>query len=402
MINIRLPHRYGQLLPYLEMCLSAAQQQGFSTENIKIKQGSVDQLSVCDLKQHSNITFDLQNVTDANRSIVNANFTTIVYLSGEAAAPVVMANQVVINAQDDLGYFDRYSDDNGQSYYCRCGHELDTRSLHQDLHLSWLLAGVALGFTIEDSLMLARAASKVNTDVSRETIWPLIAVSFPKAQLASEQLLEADAVIPSMALQQPLGVYPVVDDVVWIERLLKLGIKTIQLRIKDSNQADLEQQIKTSIKLGRNYQAQVFINDYWQLAIKYQAYGVHLGQEDLAQADLNEIKRAGLRIGLSTHGYFELLRAMQLKPSYIALGHIFATTTKQMPSQPQGTVKLALYQTLLADSYPSVAIGGINTNNANNVWQCGVSSLAVVRAITEADDIQLVINSLQRMMAVNR
>ena len=104
----------------------------------------------------------------------------------------------------------------------------------------------------------------------------------------------------------------------------------------------MEQQIIRAIELGRQYQAQVFINDYWQLAIKHGAYGVHLGQEDIEESNLAQITRAGIRLGLSTHGYYELLRIVQIHPSYIALGHIFPTTTKQMPSKPQGLVRFCL------------------------------------------------------------
>ncbi|MFA0071403.1 thiamine phosphate synthase, partial [Vibrio breoganii] len=99
------------------------------------------------------------------------------------------------------------------------------------------------------------------------------------------------------------------------------------------------------------YNAQVFINDYWQLALKHDAFGVHLGQEDIEESNLSQLSVAGIKIGLSTHGYYELLRIVQINPSYIALGHIFPTTTKQMPSKPQGLVRLSLYQQLI-DTIP--------------------------------------------------
>ncbi|MFA0575987.1 thiamine phosphate synthase, partial [Vibrio sp. 10N.222.49.F1] len=204
-----------------------------------------------------------------------------------------------------------------------------------------------------------------------------------------------------------LGLYPVVDDVEWIERLLKLGINTVQLRIKNPLQADLEQQVARSIELGREHNAQVFINDYWQLALKHDAFGVHLGQEDIEESNLSQLSQAGIKIGLSTHGYYELLRIVQINPSYIALGHIFPTTTKQMPSKPQGLVRLSLYQQLIDTipyteqliGYPTVAIGGIDQSTAEQVWECGVSSLAVVRAITLAEDPQKVIEFFEQLMA---
>ncbi|MGI1986255.1 bifunctional hydroxymethylpyrimidine kinase/phosphomethylpyrimidine kinase [Shewanella glacialipiscicola] len=216
-------------------------------------------------------------------------------------------------------------------------------------------------------------------------------------------------------LDADLGVYPVVSDLTMLESLLAAGVKTVQLRIKtDISEltttapaefdlgksalgksksgkfeligSELEVQIQTAIALGKHFNAQLFINDHWQLAIKYHAFGVHLGQEDLAVTDLAAIQAAGLALGLSSHSYFELLLAHQYSPSYIALGHIFPTTTKKMPSAPQGLAKLKHYVMLLKDHYPLVAIGGIDIDNVAKVKATGVSNIAVVRAITQASD----------------
>ncbi|MGI1945384.1 bifunctional hydroxymethylpyrimidine kinase/phosphomethylpyrimidine kinase [Shewanella glacialipiscicola] len=216
-------------------------------------------------------------------------------------------------------------------------------------------------------------------------------------------------------LDADLGVYPVVSDLTMLESLLAASVKTVQLRIKtDISEltttapaefdlgksalgksksgkfeligSELEVQIQTAIALGKHFNAQLFINDHWQLAIKYHAFGVHLGQEDLAVTDLAAIQAAGLALGLSSHSYFELLLAHQYSPSYIALGHIFPTTTKKMPSAPQGLAKLKHYVMLLKDHYPLVAIGGIDIDNVAKVKATGVSNIAVVRAITQASD----------------
>ncbi|MCU8018300.1 thiamine phosphate synthase [Shewanella sp. SM72] len=211
-------------------------------------------------------------------------------------------------------------------------------------------------------------------------------------------------------LDADLGVYPVVSDLTMLKSLLVAGVKTVQLRIKtdiselssavlaesdlgkcESGKSELvgselEAQIQTAIALGKHFNAQLFINDHWQLAIKHHAFGVHLGQEDLAVTDLAAIQSAGLALGVSSHSYFELLLAHQYSPSYIALGHIFPTTTKQMPSAPQGLAKLKHYVALLQDHYPLVAIGGIDLANLAKVKATGVGNIAVVRAITEAQD----------------
>lgn len=182
-----------------------------------------------------------------------------------------------------------------------------------------------------------------------------------------------------------LGLYPVVDSVGWISRLLDAGVRTIQLRIKDKRDEEVEADVINAIDIARRYEARLFINDYWRLAIKHRAYGVHLGQEDLDVANLDAIRDAGLRLGLSTHDNMEMDRALTACPSYIALGHVFPTNTKKMPSSPQGLVKLAEHIKTLGD-YPTVAIGGISIERVPAVLATGVGSIAVVSAITQAPD----------------
>ena len=182
-----------------------------------------------------------------------------------------------------------------------------------------------------------------------------------------------------------LGLYPVVDSLEWIKRLLDVGVTTIQLRIKDQIEAAVRQDIRQAIQFGKEYNARVFINDYWQSAIEFGAYGIHLGQEDLALADLQAIQKSGLRLGVSTHDEQELQAAKQLRPSYIALGHIFPTATKEMPSSPQGLEALKK-QVIASADYPTVAIGGISLERVPGVMATGVGSVAIVSAITQADD----------------
>ncbi|MDI6427787.1 thiamine phosphate synthase [Cronobacter dublinensis] len=196
-----------------------------------------------------------------------------------------------------------------------------------------------------------------------------------------------------------LGLYPVVDSVEWIARLLEAGVRTLQLRIKDKTDADVEADVRAAIDLGKHYHARLFINDYWRLAIKHQAYGVHLGQEDLQTADLNAIRAAGLRLGVSTHDDMEIDVALAVRPSYIALGHVFPTQTKQMPSAPQGLAQLAAHVQRLGD-YPTVAIGGISLARAPAVLETGVGSIAVVSAITQAADWRAATQQLLELAGV--
>ncbi|MEK8280460.1 thiamine phosphate synthase [Escherichia coli] len=196
-----------------------------------------------------------------------------------------------------------------------------------------------------------------------------------------------------------LGLYPVVDSVQWIERLLDASVRTLQLRIKDRRDEEVEADVVAAIALGRRYNARLFINDYWRLAIKHQAYGVHLGQEDLQATDLNAIRAAGLRLGVSTHDDMEIDVALAARPSYIALGHVFPTQTKQMPSAPQGLEQLARHVERLAD-YPTVAIGGVSLARAPAVIATGVGSIAVVSAITQAADWRLATAQLLEIAGV--
>ncbi|MFT5708860.1 MAG: thiamine-phosphate diphosphorylase [Oceanospirillaceae bacterium] len=181
-----------------------------------------------------------------------------------------------------------------------------------------------------------------------------------------------------------LGLYPVVDSLLWLHRLLELGVKTIQIRIKDTSTEQLDKMIAQAAQLGEKYQARLFINDYWQLAIKHNCYGVHLGQEDLDETDLQAIQQAGLRLGISTHSEYEWLRAISIEPSYIAMGTVYNTQTK--PAILIGLHNLKNWCKTLAEHFPIVAIGGIKLDNIDPVLASGVGSIAVVTAITLAED----------------
>lgn len=187
---------------------------------------------------------------------------------------------------------------------------------------------------------------------------------------------------------EKLGLYPVVDSSNWILKLCKAGVKTMQLRIKTyKDEKFLRSEIKKAVEYGNKYNARVFIDDFWELALEYKAYGVHLGQSDLDSADLKLLKLHGIRLGISTHGYGEIARALLVKPSYVALGHIFPTNSKVMPSAPQGVLRLKYYVKLLQGYYPTVAIGGIKLENLNNVMESEVGSIAVITAITQAENV---------------
>jgi hydroxymethylpyrimidine kinase / phosphomethylpyrimidine kinase / thiamine-phosphate diphosphorylase len=189
-----------------------------------------------------------------------------------------------------------------------------------------------------------------------------------------------------------LSLYAVVDSANWVQRVLASGVKTVQLRIKNPELVDIRREVQLAIQHAKVANAQLFINDHWQLAIEEGAYGVHLGQEDLHVADLQAIAQAGLRLGLSTHCYWEVCRAWALQPSYIACGPMYATQSKDMPWQPQGTHNVAYWSTLLP--LPLVAIGGINVERASEARKAGAAGVAVISAITAAASPEAAIMAL--------
>ena len=170
--------------------------------------------------------------------------------------------------------------------------------------------------------------------------------------------------------------------------MAQTGVPTVQLRFKSDQPANIDAQVRAAVAAVRGTPTRLFINDHWQAALDHGAYGVHLGQEDVdaLPADAIEtLRQSGLRLGISTHGYAEMLRADALAPSYIALGAVFPTTLKRMATAPQGLARLRAYAQLMRH-YPLVAIGGIDATRLQAVLDCGVGSVAVVRALVETSD----------------
>src|SRR5215471_15562752 len=179
--------------------------------------------------------------------------------------------------------------------------------------------------------------------------------------------------------------YPVVDSLKWVERLTKLGVGTIQLRTKELNDADALQIVTDALAITKGTQARLVVNDYWRAAIVAGASYLHLGQEDLAEADLKAIREAGLSLGVSTHDDEELVTALAAKPDYVALGPIFFTTLKSMRFAPQGIPKITEWKRRVG-SIPLVAIGGIKLEHAAEIFAAGADSIAVVSDVTQNAD----------------
>lgn len=177
--------------------------------------------------------------------------------------------------------------------------------------------------------------------------------------------------------------YPVLPDLGWLERLVPLGVKSVQLRLKDADSSEIERQIAASLALCNKYECQLIVNDYWREAIALGADYIHLGQEDLAAADLEAIKAAGLKLGISTHSHEELDIALEAEPDYVALGPVYETKLKKMKWAPQGLARVTEWKGLV--SCPLVAIAGITVERAPDVLAAGADSLAVVTDIVMND-----------------
>jgi thiamine-phosphate pyrophosphorylase len=179
--------------------------------------------------------------------------------------------------------------------------------------------------------------------------------------------------------------YAVVDTVAWVERLAKLGVGTIQLRAKNLNDAEALQLVSDALAVTKGTPAKLVVNDYWRAAIVAGAKHLHLGQEDLADADLKAIRDAGLTLGISTHDDAELATARAATPDYVALGPIFFTTLKSMRFAPQGIAKITEWKKRVGD-IPLVAIGGIKFEHAAEIFAAGADSIAVVSDVTQNAD----------------
>lgn len=247
-----------------------------------------------------------------------------------------------------------------------------------DIFTAVKTACLHLGFVEIDAQCVASAwqRSAERTGLFDVNAWPTEPEDFGMKPWPRE-----DAFLPC---PKNLGLYAVLPDAAWVARMAKAGVPTVQLRFKSDDQNAIRREVQAAVEAVKGTGALLFINDHWEAAIEAGAYGVHLGQEDMVDADLIKIREAKLRLGLSSHGFAEMMRADKFSPSYIACGAIYPTTLKRMMTAPQGPGRLHLYARLMS-SYPLVAIGGIDASKLPEVLASGVGSVAVVRALVVAE-----------------
>ncbi|ADJ24458.1 thiamine-phosphate pyrophosphorylase [Hyphomicrobium denitrificans ATCC 51888] len=179
--------------------------------------------------------------------------------------------------------------------------------------------------------------------------------------------------------------YPIVPDIGWLERIVPLGVKLVQLRIKDAARDDVIDQTRRALAVTRAHGCQLVVNDYWDVAIEAGADFIHLGQDDLETADLAALRQAGVRFGVSTHDEAELAKALSVNPDYVALGPIYPTKLKVMPWAPQGLERIKLWRSKIG-ALPLVAIGGLTPDRADGAVDAGANSLAVITDFVTAED----------------
>jgi len=256
---------------------------------------------------------------------------------------------------------------------------LSHNSLEPTVYRAARQACLRMGFIDADAACVASAWQKQTERTGRFDAhhWPTGPLDF-----GIQTLPRANSFA---ACPRQLGLYAVLPDAAWVARMARTGVPTLQLRFKSDDPAAIQREVQAAVQAVEGTDALLFINDHWQAAITAGAYGVHLGQEDMDTADLGAIRQAGLRLGLSTHGYAEMCLADKHAPSYIAMGAVFPTTLKRMTTAAQGTGRLHAYAQLLRE-YPLVAIGGIDMARLPEVMASGVGSVAVVRALLAAKD----------------
>ena len=179
--------------------------------------------------------------------------------------------------------------------------------------------------------------------------------------------------------------YPIFDSSEWLEKLLPLGIKLVQLRIKEKSEQETRDEIRKSLLLCEKYGCQLIVNDYWHFAMDSGCDFVHLGQEDINDADIELLTKAKIKIGISTHSEQELDRALDFAPSYIALGPVYPTILKKMPWSPQGLDRVTEWKHRVGN-LPLVGIGGVNLERAQGILDAGADSVAMVTDITLNSD----------------
>lgn len=271
---------------------------------------------------------------------------------------------------------------------------------------SALAAGLAHGMTIPDSLVLAKAyvrqairtapAIGAGDPPARPGDWPASPEDLPWLTAGAGAGRDRPAFPAEDRL--PYGLYPIVDSLEALQRILPLGLRIAQLRIKDPGAPRLEETVAAAVRLARAAGCALYINDHWELAIRHQADGVHLGQDDLSARALDAIRAAGLRLGVSTHSYREVARATALRPTYIALGTVYPSFSKILDYVPLGPENFARIRRLV--DAPVVAIGGMTLERGRRMREAGADGCAAIAEIARSRDPDATVHQWRQVFGI--
>lgn len=201
------------------------------------------------------------------------------------------------------------------------------------------------------------------------------------------------------------GLYPVITEnfcngrsgLEVLKEVIKAGVKVVQLREKDMSKNQLYHLAREYRSITKKNQVMLIINDYLDIALAVEADGVHLGQDDLPVKIARKIA-PHLTLGVSTHNLEEALKAQKEGATYLNIGPIFPTKTKEIKVKPLGIAALQSIKKEL--KIPFTVMGGIKENNLKEVVKAGAKRIAMVTEITEAPVILEKIKNLQRIIAL--
>lgn len=190
------------------------------------------------------------------------------------------------------------------------------------------------------------------------------------------------------------GLYAVTPDIADTDLLVKKveaallgGMNILQYRNKQADHKLQTQQARALLSLCRQYNVPLIINDSVKLCLTLDADGVHLGADDGNLAEVRARLGANKILGASCYNRFDLaLVAQNQGADYVAFGACFASSTK--PNAPVADLNL-FSQARTELNIPTVAIGGINLQNATQVIEAGADAIAIIQAIFAADDVKL-------------
>jgi hydroxymethylpyrimidine kinase/phosphomethylpyrimidine kinase/thiamine-phosphate diphosphorylase len=267
-----------------------------------------------------------------------------------------------------------------------------------------LAAGIGRGFVVADAAVLARMATTRRLASAAEFVNDpavLPQLSWGEAPRFADNT-------PAATRARRLDLYAIVDSADRLLQVLMAGVRTVQLRIKTPPSPDaawhamLRREVQRSVAACEAADAELFVNDHWQLAGELAAHGVHLGQEDLValgDARRSALQATGLALGISSHSLWELCRARTLAPRYIACGPVWPTLTKAMPWVAQGLDNLAWWCRMA--QAPVVAIGGVlGAEQVHDAARAGADGVCIVRGLGESP--QQVVPALQAALEAGR